>query len=295
MKVLVIGSNGQLGTDLVQAFSAKPSMQVTGLTHNDLDVSDPSARSEIVGRRPDVVINTAAFHRTDACEDEPQRAFQVNAVGSRNVAVACKEAGALCVYASTDYVFSGEKNQPYTEDDIPGPINVYGVSKLAGEELVSEYSPKHYIVRSSSLFGRAGASGKGGNFVETMIGKASRKEDISVVDDITMSPTNTMDLALGVGEMIEKQVPFGVYHLTNKGFCSWWEFAKEIVHMAGFDAVVNRTSSAAYPTRARRPKMSALVSTKLADHQIELRHWRDALRAYLQAKGHLSGDERHKL
>ena len=188
---------------------------------------------------------------------------------------------------STDYVFYGDNDTPYTEEDIPRPINVYGISKLAGEGLAAAYAPKHYIIRSSSLFGLAGASGKGGNFVETMIRKAVNKEEINVVDDIRMSPTNTSDLAQGISRILSGKLPYGTYHVANTGFCSWWEFAHEIISMAGLDAAVIRTSSALYPTKARRPKMSALSSTKLAGYGIAMRPWKDALRGYLQAKGHL--------
>lgn len=287
MKTVVIGSSGQLGTDLMQSLSSNPSADVVGLTHKELDVADSSAREAIVRQKPDVVINTAAFHKTDACEDDPATAFRVNATGSLNIAMACKDADAICVYVSTDYVFSGDKGEPYTEKDAPNPINVYGVSKLAGEGLASAYAPRHYIVRSSSLFGQAGASGKGGNFVETIIRKASDKEEIKVVDDIRMSPTSTADLAEGVRQVIERRLPYGIYHVANSGSCSWWEFAKEIVAMVGFDANIGRTTSAQYPTKARRPRMSALSSAKLTAYQISLPPWKDALRDYLQAKGYV--------
>jgi dTDP-4-dehydrorhamnose reductase len=271
----------------MEALSSDPSFEPIGILHKDLEVSDSSSCSKIAELKPEVVVNTAAFHKTDACEDNPLRAFQVNAVGSYNVSRVCSEIGAVYAYISTDYVFSGEKNQPYTEEDIPNPINVYGTSKLAGENVASVYAPKHYIIRSSSLFGRAGASGKGGNFVETMIRKASNKEEISVVDDIVMSPTSTSDLAAGIRMVIERHLPFGIYHIANAGSCSWWEFAKEITSMAGFDVTVSRANSALYPTKARRPRMSALSSAKLVDYGIAMSPWNDALRAYLQSKGYL--------
>ena len=271
----------------MRALSSDSSFEPIAFLHKDLDVCDSSSCSKITGLKPDVVVNTAAFHKTDACEDDPLRAFQVNAVGSYNVSRVCNVVGAVHVYISTDYVFSGDKNAPYTEEDDPDPINVYGVSKLAGEGLASTYAPRHYIVRSSSLFGQAGASGKGGNFVETMIRKASNNEEIKVVDDVRMSPTNTSDLAEGIGKVVKGRLPYGVYHIVNAGSCSWWEFAREIVSMAGFDAPVIPTNSALYPTKAKRPQMSALSSTRLANYRISLRPWKDALRGYLQVKGHL--------
>ena len=283
----MVGSSGQLGSDLMTVLSGNPSFEPLGLLHKDLEVSDDSSCRKIVELKPDVVVNTAAFHRTDACEDDPLRAFRVNAVGSLNLSRICGEVGATYLYVSTDYVFSGEKNQPYTEEDVPAPVNVYGASKLAGEEVASAYAPKHYIIRSSSLFGKAGASGKGGNFVETIMKKASSGEEIQVVDDVVMSPTSTMDLSETVCKMIERNLPVGVYHVANSGSCTWWEFAREIVLMAGLKVEVKKTTSNEYPTKARRPRLSALTSLKLECHGIGMRSWQDALAEYLRLKGYV--------
>jgi dTDP-4-dehydrorhamnose reductase len=286
LRVAVIGSNGQLGSDLVEALTRNSAFEPIGVLHKDLEVSDASSCKRIAELKPEVVVNTAAFHKTDLCEDDPLRAFQVNAVGSYNVSRACSDIGAVHVYISTDYVFSGDKVQPYSEEDTPAPINVYGMSKLAGELVASEYAPKHYVIRSSSLFGRAGASGKGGNFVETVVKKATSGDEIKVVGDIIMSPTNTMDLAQTICKIVEKRLPWGTYHVANSGSCTWWEFAKEIVLMGGFKAEVKRITSSEYPTKARRPKLSALTSVRLSHHNISMRGWQDALADYLRLKGH---------
>lgn len=158
----MIGSGGQLGTDLMNTLSTAGSFEPIGLTHSDIEVSDPLTVSKIASLRPHAVINTAAFHKTDACKDDPRKAFEVNALGPLHIAKACTASNAINISQSTDYVFGGDKKSPYTESDDPSPINVYGIPKLAGEKMTTSYSPSHYIIRSSSLFGLAGASGKGG-------------------------------------------------------------------------------------------------------------------------------------
>jgi len=232
------------------------------------------------------VVNTAAFHKTDQCEEEPMKTFLVNAVGAKNVAGVSKEIGAVTVFISTDYVFDGSKSEPYTEDDVPNPINTYGISKLAGE-LCTKQNPKHYVVRVASLFGVAGASGKGGNFIETMIAKAKGNEPIKVVDDMWMSPTYTKDAAETIKKMIELNVPYGVYHATNSGYCSWFEFAKEIFKMTGLNPNLTPIKTNQLQMKAKRPQFSALKSTKLTQHGIKMRSWKEALREYLTEKGHI--------
>jgi dTDP-4-dehydrorhamnose reductase len=284
MRVAIIGSTGQLGTDLVKAF--QKGNEVIGLTHRDLEVVDYNSCLLLKGYRPDIVINTAAFHKTDQCEDEPLRAFSVNSIGARNVAVTSKEIGATTVFISTDYVFSGSKGSPYTEEDVPMPINTYGISKLAGE-LFTKQNPKHYIIRVASLFGVAGASGKGGNFVETMISKAKKNDPISVIDDMWMSPTYTKDAASVIKTVIEQNIPFGIYHVTNSGFCSWYQFAEQIFNLLGLIVNVTPIKSYQLPTKAKRPEFSALQNLNLKKFGIEMPEWKDALRNYLIEKGHL--------
>jgi dTDP-4-dehydrorhamnose reductase len=285
MRVEIIGSTGQLGTDLVRALREKH--EVTGLTHQDVEVTDYNSCLLLKKHNPDVIINTAAFHKTDECEDEPLRAFSVNAVGARNVAAVSKEIGAVAMLISTDYVFDGYKKEPYTEDDVPNPVNTYGVSKVAGE-LFTKQNPKHYIVRVSSLFGVAGASGKGGNFVETMITKARKNEALSVVNDMWMTPTYTKDAARIIQEIIEKRLPFGIYHASNQGCCTWFQFAEEILRLAGLNPTLKPIETSQQQTKARRPSFSALRSTKLPEHGIQVREWKEALADYLVEKGHLS-------
>jgi dTDP-4-dehydrorhamnose reductase len=283
MKVAIIGSKGQLGSDLVKAFQSE---NVIPLTHEDVEVADYNSCEKIKGFNPDAVINTAAFHKTDACEDDPSKTFSVNAVGSKNVAHICGEIGAVYVFISTDYVFDGDKGKPYTERDPPNPINTYGISKVAGEQY-AKLAEKYYIARLSSLFGVAGASGKGGNFVETMIQKAKNKEEIKVVNDMFMSPTYTKDAAEMIKKILEKELPHGIYHITNKGFCSWYEFAREIFGMLNLNANLKPIKTEDLTLKAKRPIFSALESEKLGKYKLEMRDWRGALKDYLKEKGHL--------
>jgi len=284
VKITVIGCNGQFGTDLMQTLSKEH--EVIGLNHNDIEVANYDSCLILKQNHPGVIINTAAFHKTDQCENEPLKTFSVNALGARNVALISKEIGATTVFVSTDYIFDGSQNKPYTEDDTPLPINTYGISKLAAEHFTRQ-NPKYYTIRIASVFGSAGASGKGGNFVETMIKKAKNKETINVVEDMWMSPTYTKDAALTLKEILEHQLPFGVYHVTNKGYCSWYQFAKEIFCISGLNPILNPIPTDPNYSNAKRPRFSALRSTKLSLYDLEPREWKEALRAYLIEKGHI--------
>jgi dTDP-4-dehydrorhamnose reductase len=284
MKIAIIGSTGQLGTDLMKVLQDEH--DVIGFTHESLEVSDYDSCLKLKEHHPDVIVNTAAFHKTDQCEDELVRTFSVNAIGARNVTMISKELGAATVFISTDYVFDGNKKEPYAEDDPTNPINSYGISKLAGE-LYTKQNPKHYIARAASLFGKAGASGKGGNFVETMITKAKNNEAINVVNDMWMSPTYTKDAAEIIKRILESELPFGVYHTSNQGFCTWFQFSEEIFRMAGLSPVLRPVETGRLNTKAKRPRFSALKSAKLQEYDITVRGWKEALRDYLFEKGHL--------
>ncbi len=284
MKIAIIGSSGQFGQDLMEILQLDH--EVIGLTHQDIEVTDFKSIQSLKEHKPNIIINTAAFHKTDQCEDEPLKTFSVNAVGPKNVAAISKEIDATNVFISTDYIFSGSKSEPYTEKDIPNPINTYGISKLAGE-LFTKQAPNHYIFRVASLFGVAGASGKGGNFVETMIKKAEKNELISVVDDMWMSPTYTKDAAEMIRKILELRLPFGTYHLTNKGQCTWFQFAQEIFQLLGINSDLNRIATSQLQTKAKRPLFSPLKSVKLAKYNLEMRNWKEALCSYLVEKGHL--------
>lgn len=283
MRISIIGANGQLGSDLVKAFRNE---EVEAFTHSDLDVGNFDSLIKLKESKPEFIINTAAFHKTDDCEDNPEKTFSVNAIGARNVARVCNELGATMVCISTDYVFDGLKNVPYNENDTPNPINTYGISKVAGESY-TKLADKHYIFRVASLFGAAGASGKGGNFVETMIKKARNIEEIKVVDDMIMSPTYTRDAADMIRNVILKKLPFGTYHIANSGECSWYDFAEAIFETLGMKANLSPTKTDILKTKARRPMFSPIMSIKLNKYGFEMESWRAALKNYLIEKEHL--------
>ncbi|WP_055075456.1 dTDP-4-dehydrorhamnose reductase [Pseudanabaena sp. 'Roaring Creek'] len=288
LKVSLIGANGQLGSDIVSHFAQGDRYQLTALTRADIDICDANAVDRVLsGHKFDVVINSAAYVRVDDCEQEVERAFNVNAIGALNVARASRDMDALCVYISTDYVFRGDRQVPYSESDLPDPINVYGTSKLTGEYLVKQTTPRSLILRISSVFGKAGASGKGGNFVETIVKKAKAGDSLKVVDDMVMSPTYTYDVARLLDSLLQAGTT-GIMHGANAGICSWHEFATEILRLANINHPIESIPTSAFPTKAKRPMNSALVSDRLnPSAAFKMRSWQDALTAYLAEKSYL--------
>ena len=284
MKALVIGSSGQLGQDLLRTLGDG----AVGLTHADIDVTDGIGVSRIVREhQPDWVINTAAFHRVDDCELNPALAFSVNAIGAANVARAAAETGAGVVFYSTDYVFGGEgraRHDPHLESSLPDPCNVYGVSKLAGERLVANANPRNLVIRSAGLYGTA-TSRKGWTFPELMVSKGRGDGWVKVVTDQALSPTYTLDLAETTRALMQEEAR-GLFHLTNEGECSWYEFAQATFDITGIAVNMEPTTTVNGERRARRPPYSALASERLAEGGVPpLRPWRDALEHYLNAKG----------
>ena len=288
MKVLITGAGGQLGADLCRALH---DTEIIPLTHVDLEITDLNlVKSMITRHRPDVVINTAAFVRVDDCESEPDTAFMVNSLGAKNLALACQELGAKLAHISTDYVFGGEpgrRTTPYTESDHPLPLNIYGKSKLEGETLVRQLCPQHFIIRTSGLFGTAGSSGKGGNFIETILKRAKEGRTLTVVEDQFVSPTYTADLAQKIAQIIMTDY-YGLFHIVNKGACSWYEFSLEILSLASLNCAVTPVSSDQYPQKAIRPRYSVLDNHRLRQLGMDdMRPWQEALKDYLSVKGHV--------
>lgn len=282
MTVVVIGAGGQLGSELIKAFKS----EAVPLAHEDIEVSDIKSCGVLKKIAADAIINTAAFHNTDGCEDQPEKTFAINAIGAKNIADITQSTNSCAVYISTDYVFDGGKGSPYIETDCPNPINTYGISKLAGE-FYTRMSEKHYIFRVSGLFGVAGSSGKGGNFVETMVKKANNNEEIKVVDDVIMSPTYTNDAANMIKDVLEKNLPYGIYHVTNSGNCSWYEFAQAIFDNLGLEPNLSPIKTSSLDLKIKRPEFSALLCRKIESHNLKMRDWKSALRGYLKEKGHL--------
>ena len=281
MKVAIIGANGQLGSDLVKAFGE----EAIPLTRRDLDVTDPESLKILKELKPDVIINTAAYVRVDDAEVEVEKAFQVNAIGALNIANVCNEINAVNVYISTDYVFDGAKGEPYEEEDIPNPINVYGLSKYIGEVFTRIYSKDFYIIRVASLYGKVGARGKGGNFVDFMIRMAKNGEEIKVVDDMFMSSTYAKDVSRMLKRFLDLDLEikpaFGFYHIVNEGYCNWYDFTRELFSILGWDVEVKPIKSSELKRLARRPSFSALKNNKLDDLGLRMRNWKEALKDYL--------------
>lgn len=284
MKIAIIGATGQLGSDLVNTFGE----EAIPFGHDDIEVKDfSSCIRALKNNKPDVAINCAAYVKVDDAEDFVGEAFGVNAIGAKNVAQACAKTNTATVYISTDHVFDGTKGMPYLEGDVPSPINVYGLSKYVGEIFTKTYSSRSYIMRTASLYGVKEARGKRGNFVETMIQKAKHKEKIKVVNEIVMSPTYTKDAAEAIKKIIKGGFPPGIYHVTNKGYCTWYEFARAILDILRLDVDMEPITTKELNPKAKRPKFSALESEKLPDYSLKMRGWKEALEDYLKEKGHL--------
>jgi dTDP-4-dehydrorhamnose reductase len=277
MKVLVTGVTGQLGYDVMKELERRR-IQAAAASRDQFDITDETAvRSFIAAARPDTVIHCAAYTAVDKAEDEPDLCRRVNSDGTRNVAAACRDTGAKMIYISTDYVFPGTGTAPYEPDDTTGPQNVYGASKLAGEQAVRELLEKYFIVRISWVFG---VNGK--NFVRTMLRFAQSHKELNVVDDQIGSPTYTADLAPLLCSMAETE-KYGVYHATNEGFCSWAQFAEEIFKDAGLDVKVNPIPTSAYPSKAKRPLNSRLSKACLdAAGFNRLPSWQNAVKRYVK-------------
>jgi dTDP-4-dehydrorhamnose reductase len=289
MKIVIIGAKGQLGTDLCRV---PGNFEIIPLTHSDIEItSSSSVKATLEDCKPNIIINTAAYVRVDDCETERDKAFLVNAIGARNVAVVSQQIGAKLVHMSTDYVFGGEHEErtvPYTESDIAIPANIYGESKLAGETMVKDSCSKCFIIRVSGLFGVAGSSGKGGNFIETMIKLAKKQKELKVVHDQVFSPTSTKDLAHKIMQLIATDY-FGTFHITNRNVCSWFEFTCEIFKLTGLKTHVKPMTSEQYHQKARRPHYSALDNYRLRQLGMDsMQSWQGALKDYLKEKGHLA-------
>ena len=278
--VLVIGSNGQLGSDLMRAFGAA----AVGATHADLEVTDADqVLARIRALRPAAVVNTAAYHHTGQCEQDPRRSFEVNALGPLAIARACEEADSLLVHVSTDYVFDGRKGAPYLESDPVAPLNVYAISKVAGEHAVLAYCRRHYVVRSCGLFGVDACRAKGENFVTKMLRLAKTQDEVTVVDDEIVTPTWTFALARQIRRLCaQEDVPHGIVHASSQGSCSWYEFAAEIFRQAGLHPKLKSASVADFPSPIRRPHYSVLENRVLAEAKADvMEDWHSALEQYL--------------
>lgn len=286
MRVLVTGSNGQLGHDMLLCLNDN-NIECQGIDKVDLDLSNRAATSKFIQNYcPDVLIHCAAFTNVDLAEQEFENCFASNVEATANIALQCKQIGSKMVYISTDYIFSGEEMKPYDTDDLPNPLSVYGRTKLLGEKKVIEHVDEHFIVRTSWAFGK-----NGNNFVDTMLRLGREKDVVDVVCDQIGSPTYTKDLARFISELI-KTSKYGVYHATNEGYCSWAEFAEEIFKQAGLKTKVNHITSDQYPTIVKRPKNSMLSKSSIEKFDFQrFPKWEEALNRYLIEVGFIQFDE----
>lgn len=273
MRIAVTGSEGMLGHDIRRIFS---DVELSCLTYETLDITKLDAVVKCVREmKPDFMINGAAFTDVDRCESEPELAYLVNGIGARNVAIACEEIKCPVIQISTDYVFDGSKDGPYDEWDRTNPINQYGLSKLMGERFVTSLTNRYYVVRTSWLYGKNGK-----NFVDTIVRLLTERDGIDVVNDQVGSPTFTLDLARKLKEIIGKG--YGIYHVTNSGRCSWYDFAVAIAERRGFDKRITPVTSEMFKRPARRPANSVLGHTMLRLEGLgEMRRWEEALEEYL--------------
>jgi dTDP-4-dehydrorhamnose reductase len=281
VRILVTGSRGQLGQELAETLPER-GHEVVALSRGELDVADAEAvRRSIEAHSPELVINAAAYTNVDGCETETDLAYSVNALGPRNLAQACERRGCQLLHVSTNYVFDGESDRPYEPFDPPNPISAYGRTKLAGEEYVKHLSNRWYIVRSAGVYGR------GHNFVRTMLRAVTERDVLKVKSDEFISPTYARDLSWGIAEVVESG-HYGLYHLTNAGSCSWYEFAREIFRLAGVEVEVVPIPGSEYPLPAARPANGLLSSLG----SLKLHHWKEALANYLERETALGASAR---
>lgn len=284
MKIALLGAAGQLGRDLQSRLQG----EVVAWTRERADLTRPvEMRAALEAVRPDMVVNCAAYNLVDKAESDPAAAFAVNAWGVRDLALVCRDLQCVLVQFSSDYVFGLDENRrtPWVEADAPGPVSVYGLSKLTGEYLVRSICPRHFVVRTCGLYGVWGSGGKGGNFVETMLRVAGQGKPLRVVADQICTPTYTVDLAAATAALTATD-RYGLYHLTNAESCSWYEFAKAIFEQAGVKADLSPITSREFGAAARRPAYSVLSSSAYQSLGLSpLRPWREALAAYLDERG----------
>ncbi|MBW6441223.1 dTDP-4-dehydrorhamnose reductase [Patescibacteria group bacterium] len=277
MKILIIGFKGMLGSELVEVFQGGHELVLWDKAQIDITKRD-DVMSKIGELLPDVVINAAAYTAVDKAESEKDLVYKVNGCAVGFLSTICKEINALFIHFSTDYVFDGQSQNGYRENHKYAPINMYGKSKALGEKMILDIEPRYYLIRTSWLFGK-----HGNNFVETMMRLFQEKKELKVVNDQFGSPTYAKDLAEQTKDLIESGKPYGIYHITNSNFCSWYVFAQKIFELCEIRPVIKPVASREFPTAAQRPTYSMLVNTKLP----QMRSWEDALRDYLLETGRI--------
>jgi dTDP-4-dehydrorhamnose reductase len=285
MKIAVIGANGQLGHDVVRAFAEKGD-EILQFTHQDIELSSlDSVVACLRSAQAEVVVNTAAMHHVENCEQQPENAYAANAVGAKNLATATRDLGAVFIHVSTDYVFNGTKGKPYVETDEARPLNVYGRTKLEGERFVQKINPRHYVLRTAALYGTEPCRAKGGqNFVDLMLRLGKERGRVRVVDSEFTSPTATADVARQIAALSRSDA-YGLYHATAEGSCSWHEFAREIFDVADVPVNLEVAGPNEFPAKVPRPAYSVLENRGLKSANLNLfRPWQEGLHTYLSKK-----------
>lgn len=282
MRILVLGGKGQLGNELTKVFRENKHI-VYSFSSSELDVTDfKRIKVKIKKISPDIVINATAYHVLPQCEENPEKSFQINALAIKNLAEICQDLNKTFITYSTDYVFDGLKGKPYKEDDIPNPLQVYGVSKVAGEQFAINYNRKTYVIRTCGVYaGKTGSKSKKGNFVVNILKEMEGKKMLEVASEQIVSPTYAADLSQATILLLKKRAPFGIYHLINSGYCSWAEFAAFIAKQKGYKTKVIPVDRKGGQGKLKRPIFSALKNSKAAKLEIVLPPWKDAVRRYL--------------
>jgi len=282
-KILLIGKTGQLGTEIIKyAFSF--GFKISGFKKEELDVTNELQIEEKVKKiKPDILINTSAYHVVTMCEENPLPAMVVNFIAVRNIARICKKNNIIFITYSTDYVFDGVKKTPYEENDAPNPLQIYGISKLAGEYAALNFYPNGvFIIRTCGLYGgEKGSPEKGGNFVLNMIKQAHNKKVIEISSEQVVSPTYAGDLSKATLKLLNSKAKPGIYHLVNEGYCSWYEFAQEIFKLTRINKKIKPIDKNGYDNKMRRPKFSALKNKKAKAVGIKLPPWQEGLKSYV--------------
>ena len=284
MQIVIVGSNGQVGSDLVRVLR-ESRLHFVALSRSDLDITEKSTLVDKLGKHnPDVIINCSVYHPVDECEANPDRSFAVNAIAVRDLALAARDLHASMVHLSSDFVFNGEQGRPYCEEDTVRPLSVFGASKVAGEQLLRATLPNHFIIRTSGLYGLTGSRVKRGNFVETMLRLGKQNGQVRVVNDLRMAQTSTQNLAKQVLALIRTK-NYGTYHASDHGDYSWYEFAEKIFEYSGMSVAVTPVSWRDMPSAAPRPKYSVLENRQLQKLGLDQMQTIDtALQAYLKAR-----------
>lgn len=282
MRVTIIGGTGQLGKDTAQAFTDNGD-HVVALSHGDIEVSDIDSVSRVLGElKPELVVNTAAMHNVEHCEQDSKLAFAVNALGPRNLGMVVEDLDAILIQISTDYVFDGTGRRPYEENDAPRPLNAYGNTKLAGEYFVRCTTGKHFVIRTSGLYGKHPCRAKNGlNFIDLMLKLAKDRGQVRVVDDEIVTPTCTVELANQL-VMLSRSDCYGLYHATAEGSCSWYQFAREIFAITGTGVKLTAAAPNEFASKVARPKYSVLENRALKSRGLNIfKPWQDGLHQYL--------------